>query len=92
MDTQELPNITGKGVAPIRIDELDQLADIYMHQRDKLVKAKLQHDDARTDLIDAMHKHCEQLSTPNGLSYRLTDMTLIIVTDGKEQLKVIQPK
>jgi hypothetical protein len=98
MDNPDLPNIEGKGVAPVRIDAIDQLADIYLHERTKYNQARMRLDDARMDLIEAMHQHEEELSVqamgePDAaLVYRLPNMTLISVMYGKEQLKVIEPK
>jgi hypothetical protein len=85
--TPEL-ELTGKGVAPIHIKELDQLVDAYITERDERIILTRREVEAKRGVLEAMHRHAEQLRTAEGtLAYRY-DETLVLVIPGKEKLKV----
>ena len=84
----ELPAIEGVGVAPIRIPELDALAEAYIKERDKRMKQTPKEAAAKEELIDAMHENADKLLQPDGtLLYRYADMR-VTLEPGKEKLKV----
>jgi hypothetical protein len=84
----DLPNVTGKGVAPVRITQLDKLAEAYTRERDKRLKQTPAEVAAKQKLIDALHAHADQLRTPDGdLIYRYDEM-MITLSPGKEKLRV----
>jgi hypothetical protein len=83
----EIP-MEGAGVAPVRIAELDKLADDYVVHRDRRIVQLAKEIEAKRKLIDALHAHDDQIRTPSGtLVYRYDDST-ITLTPGKEKLKV----
>jgi hypothetical protein len=84
----ELP-LKGKGVEPVRIAELDRLAEDYVKQRDRRLTMTPKEVAAKHNLIEAMHQHTDQIGKqPDGsLVYRF-DETLIRLSPGKEKLKV----
>lgn len=85
----ELPGMTGKGVAPVTIPELDKLCEKYEREKEKRCKMTPKEVAAKSDLMDAMHKHSDKLSK-NGdgeLFYRYNDQDFVL-QQGKETLKV----
>jgi hypothetical protein len=80
--------LTGKGVAPIRIKELDRLAEAYVTERDKRMELTPKEVAAKTKLIDALHDHADKIRLPDGSLVYSYDETIIRLTPGKEKLKV----
>ena len=86
-NTTEL-KLTGKGVAPVRIKQLDKLCDAYITERDKRLVLTPKEVEAKRQLIDAMNANKDKLSLPDGsLTYRY-DETIVTVKPGKATLKV----
>jgi hypothetical protein len=87
-EQDELPAIEGIGVAPLRIPELDALAEAYVKERDKRMKQTPKEIAAKEELIDALHLHADRLEQEDGtLLYRYGDMR-VTLEPGKEKLKV----
>jgi hypothetical protein len=84
----ELPQMSGKGVAPLRIAAVDQLAEKYVAERDKRMRLTPREVTAKQNLIEALHKHEKELRQPDGsLIYRYDEMVITLMP-GKEKLKV----
>jgi hypothetical protein len=84
----ELPHIVGKGVTPVVIPLIDQLAEAYVKERDKRLKLTPREVAAKGKLIDALHANKDKLESPDGtITYRYDEMT-ITLTPGKEKLRV----
>lgn len=89
MAKQSELHIVGKGAAPVRIPQIDKLAEDYVKERDKRLKQSPREVAAKGKLIDALHSHADELKSPDGdLLYRYDEM-LITLTPGKEKLKVV---
>jgi hypothetical protein len=86
--TEEL-GLTGKGVEPLRIVELDKLAEEYCRQRDKRLTMTPKEVSAKQNLIAALHENADKIGVqPDGrLVYRYDEM-MITLSPGKEKLKV----
>jgi hypothetical protein len=85
--TTEL-GLKGKGVAPVKIKELDKLAGIYISNRDARIEALHLEIEAKQILLAALHKHADQITMPDGSLIYHFDESVITVTAGKEKLKV----
>jgi hypothetical protein len=84
----DLPGIEGKGVAPLRIADVDKLAEAYVRERDKRLKMTPREVAAKQNLIAALHAHDKEIRQSDGkLVYRYDEM-VITLTPGKEKLKV----
>jgi hypothetical protein len=81
--------LTGKGVEPLRIPELDKLAEEYIKHRDKRLTLTPKEVSAKQTLIEAMHVNADKIGPqPDGsLVYRYDEM-IIRLEPGKEKLKV----
>jgi hypothetical protein len=78
----------GAGVAPLKIEALDRLAEIYVDLRDKRISMLQREIAAKEELIGELHQHEESIKHPDGtLVYRYNE-TVIRLTPGKEKLKV----
>jgi hypothetical protein len=88
--TSDLPGMTGKGVAPLHIKELDRLAERYCIARDRRLAESPKEVAAKSELLAAMHKHAEKLTQPDGILQYRYDERMIIVYPGKEKLKVTE--
>ena len=80
--------MTGKGVALQRIAELDRLAELYCVERDKRLKQTPKEVAAKTKLSEAMHRHADKLRQPDGTLLYRYDERRILLTNGKEKLRV----
>jgi hypothetical protein len=80
--------LTGPGVAPVRIKQLDKLAREYIVERDKRLVLTPREVAAKQRLIEAMHSHAKELRLPDGTLVYHYDETLISLIPGKEKLKV----
>ena len=75
-------------MSAVHIPEVDQLAELYVRERDKRLKLTPKEVAAKLKLIDALHKHAAKLKLPDGsLTYRYDEM-VITLEAGKEKLKV----
>jgi len=80
--------VEGAGVSPVRIAEVDSLAELYIKERDKRCKQTPREIAAKGKLIDALHKHADKIGSNNGtITYRYDDV-VISLAPGKEKLKV----
>jgi hypothetical protein len=83
----ELPGVEGPGVAPVRIIEIDTLAEEYVKWRDKRLLTLEKEIAAKEALITEIHTHAEKLGSVDGvISYRAGD--LMITLEAKDKLKV----
>jgi hypothetical protein len=81
-------HVVGAGVAPVRIPEVDDLAETYIKERDKRCKQTPREIAAKGKLIDALHKHADKIGSNDGtITYRYDDV-VISLQPGKEKLKV----
>ncbi len=90
---KDLPGVEGPGVAPVRITEIDDLAEAYVKERDKRCAMTPREITAKEKLIEAIHKHADKIGRDsNGeIVYRFDD-TVVTLKPGKEQLKVKELK
>lgn len=81
--------MTGTGVSPVRIPEVDKLAEAYVKERDKRLVLTPKEVIAKHNLIAALHAHEKEIGKqPDGtLVYRFDEM-VITLKPGKEKLKV----
>jgi hypothetical protein len=80
--------LTGEGVAPVKIKELDRLAGQYVQHRDERIEALRAEVTAKQNLLESLHKHADQIRLPDGMLVYHYDEMRISVTPGKEKLKV----
>ena len=86
---KELPGIEGPGVAQPRIQEIDDLADDYIKERDKRLRMTPREVAAKLKLIDALHTNAKQIGLqPDGTLIYRYDTVVITLEPGKEKLKV----
>lgn len=87
----ELPGMTGDGVAPVSIPEIDKLCEPYIRERDKRMALTPKEVKAKENLIEAIHKHIRagtlHPDSDGIVIYRFDDLK-IILKPGKETLKV----
>lgn len=87
--TSDLPGITGKGVAPIRIKAVDDAAEEYVKIRDRRMGLTKKEVQAKTNLIDIIHKNAEKIGADDeGIMRYEYDDVVVELSPGKEQLKV----
>jgi len=83
----ELPGIKGPGVAPVRIIEIDTLAQEYVKWKDKRALIGEKEKAAKEALITEIHANAEKLGNVDGtIRYRSGD--LMITLKSKDDLKV----
>lgn len=58
---EDLPGVDGPGAAPVKIRELDKLADEYVFAKDMRITARDQEEKAKDALMAAMRTHREKL-------------------------------
>jgi hypothetical protein len=84
----DLPEMKGPGIAPVKIPKVDKLARAYVEWRDQRISALEAEVDAKRKLIEALHFHADQIALPDGtLAYHYDD-ALITLEPGKEKLQV----
>lgn len=84
----ELPGVTGPGVAPVRIIEIDTLAEEYVKWKDKRALIGEKETAAKEALITEIHANAEKLGSVDGtIRYRTAD-NLMITLKSKDDLKV----
>jgi hypothetical protein len=85
----ELPGIEGVGVAPVSIEEIDQLVDAYVLRRDARMERTRQEVEAKQKLITALHANVDKIGKDNtgAIIYRHQDL-IVTLRAGKEELKV----
>jgi hypothetical protein len=80
--------LTGKGVAPVQIDEIDKLVEKYIRRKEASAAADKSESEAKQKLVDAMHGYADQLREPDGaLVYRFNE-TVVSLVAGAEKLKI----
>jgi hypothetical protein len=80
--------LTGKGVEPVRIKEIDKLVEVYLRLKTMSADADRVASEAKDKLVDAMHEHAEKLEQPDGdLVYKFEGTTVSLIA-GPEKLKV----
>jgi hypothetical protein len=84
---KELP-IKGPGISPVRIAEIDRLAEAYVKERDKRLLQTPKEIAAKARLIDALHAHADKLRSPDGILVYRYDESVITLESGKEKLRV----
>jgi hypothetical protein len=86
----DLPAMEGPGVAPVKIPQVDALAEAYIKERDKRLKLTPKEVSAKQRLVDALHAHADKIGLqPDGTIVYRYDTVVITLTPGKEKLKVI---
>jgi hypothetical protein len=85
----DLPGITGKGVAPISIPEVDDCVDEYVGKRDKRMDMTRKEVEAKGKLIGALRANAEKIGTDKDgtIIYRHEDL-IVTLKHGKDDLKV----
>ena len=85
----DLPGMTGTGVAPVRIKEVDTLAEAYIKERDKRLHQTPKEVAAKLKLIEALHRNEAKIGRqPDGALVYRYDEIVITLTSGKDKLKV----
>lgn len=84
----DLPEMTGPGIAPVKIPKVDKLARDYVAWRDQRISALEAEVEAKRKLIEALHFHADQITLPDGSMAYHYDDSLITLEPGKELLKV----
>lgn len=84
----DLPGMTGPGVAPVKIAEVDDLVEKYVKARDaRMAKTEIEVS-AKQSLIAALHANEDKIGNVGGtLTYRHDDL-IVTLRSGKEELKV----
>jgi hypothetical protein len=77
---QELPGVTGKGVEPLSINEIDQAIVKYEKRKEARCAESPGEVEAKKKLRDALHEHRDQLLIgENGERYyRLDDVDYVL--------------
>jgi hypothetical protein len=85
----DLPGMTGPGVAPIVIPEVDKLVDKYVAARDsRLIQLGLEVE-AKRALIDALHENEALIGKrPDGVIIYRHEELIVTLKSGKDDLKV----
>lgn len=85
----DLPHMTGAGVAPVKIPEIDKLVDRYVSARDTRMDCTTREVEAKSALIAALHENAAKLVklSDGEIVYRHDDLVVTLKT-GKEKLKV----
>lgn len=87
--TSDLPGITGKGVAPVRIKAVDDAAEEYVKVRDRRMGLTKKEVQAKQTLIDLLHKNSEKIGADEeGIMRYEYDDVVVELSPGKETLKV----
>jgi hypothetical protein len=84
----DLPEMAGPGIAPVKIPKVDKLARAYVEWRDQRISALEAEVDAKRKLIEALHFHKDQITLPDGTMAYHYDDSIITLEPGKEKLKV----
>jgi hypothetical protein len=89
MKTTELPGMTGAGVAPVQILEVDTLVDRYVAARDLRMEQTRREVEAKQKLIDALRGYADKIGTDKDgtIVYRHEDL-IVTLRHGKDELKV----
>jgi hypothetical protein len=87
--TSDLPGISGKGVAPVRIKAVDAAAEEYVKVRDRRMGLTKKEVQAKQNLIDIIHANADKIgSDDEGIMRYEYDDVVVELSPGKEQLKV----
>jgi rare lipoprotein A (peptidoglycan hydrolase) len=80
--------LTGQGVAPVKIEAIDELAERYIDQRDQRIALLRDELSTKQSLITELHNNADKIRMPDGELVYHYDETVIRLTAGKEKLKV----
>jgi hypothetical protein len=85
----ELPGITGPGVAPVAIAEVNDLVDQYVTRRNRRMELTALEVESKRALIALLRANTDKLvADPSGtIVYRHNDLIVTLRT-GKDELKV----
>jgi hypothetical protein len=85
----ELPGMTGKGVAPVSIPEVDALVDDYVKKRDARMERTKLEVEAKDKLITSLRYHAAKIGADadGAITYRHDDL-IVTLKHGKDDLKV----
>lgn len=87
--TPDLPGVSGKGVAPVRIKPVDDAAEDYVKIRDRRMAMTKKEVQAKQNLIDLLHKNADKIGADDeGIMRYEYDDVVVELSPGKEQLKV----
>jgi hypothetical protein len=85
----DLPGMTGPGVAPVIIPEVDKLVDQYVAARDKRLMQLGLEVEAKRALIDSLHDNEALIGkTPDGVIVYRHEELIVTLKSGKDDLKV----
>jgi len=86
---EDLGGMSGPGVGTASIPEIDQLADVYVKERDKRVRQTPKESDAKKELIAALHRHEKTIGRDEKGVLRYDYEGLVIeLSYAEEKLKV----
>jgi hypothetical protein len=85
----ELPGMTGKGVAPVAIKEVDDLVEDYVEKRNTRMEHTRREVDAKEKLIISLRYHADKIGADKdgAITYRHDDL-IVTLKHGKDDLKV----
>jgi len=85
----DLPGITGPGVAPISIPEVDDCVDEYVGKRDKRMEQTRKEVEAKTRLINCLRANADKIGVDaeGSIIYRHENL-IVTLRHGKDDLKV----
>ena len=89
MTRNELPGMTGTGVAPVAIADVDKHVDKYVELRNTRMEYNRLEVEAKRALIVSLRSHADDIgkSKDGALVYRHDDLIITLRT-GKDDLKV----
>jgi hypothetical protein len=92
---QEELSVTGPGVSPPRLKEVEDAADAYVDARDRRMKLTVKESEAKLELATLLHKHAEAIGVnPDDGSIRYSydggekAKRVIVLKPSDEKLKV----
>jgi hypothetical protein len=85
----ELPGMTGAGVAPVAIEDVDKCVDKYVELRNTRMEYNRLEVEAKRALISSLHANEDKIGRhkDGALVYRHDDLIITLRT-GKDDLKV----
>lgn len=82
-------DITGPGVSPVSITEVDEAADVYVDIRDKRVRMTAKEVTAKGNLIDLLHANADKIGRDGQGTIRYEhDGRVILLQSKGEKLSV----
>jgi hypothetical protein len=85
----ELPGITGPGVAPVAIAEVDALVEHYVEERNARMEYTKREVAAKTALIAALHANADKIGrgADGTIIYRHNEL-IVTLRSGEDKLQV----